>query len=213
MSSGLGESRRRYRMGKRAEGIDDTRLRIIEATVGLHGTVGPGGTTVVGIAQRAGVTRATVYRHFPDETALFEACSAHWLAQRVPPDPSLWADLTNPLERTRAGLADLYRFYKEGEPMLARIYRDKPLLPERHRDGLDARDRHVRDLLFAAFPSGSNRSGLLHAVLGHAITFWTWRSLCVDHGLKNDEAVELMVALAAASAGLDERARGESRVD
>ena len=82
-------------MRKRAEHIDQTHQRIVEAAVHLHGTVGPAATTIAGIAEQAGVTRLTVYRHFPDEVALYLACSSHWMAQRVPPDPDAWAQLAD----------------------------------------------------------------------------------------------------------------------
>jgi AcrR family transcriptional regulator len=70
--------------------LSQTRQRIVEATVALHGSVGPAATTIAAIADRANVTRLTVYRHFPDETTLFNACSAHWLSQRQPSDPGAW---------------------------------------------------------------------------------------------------------------------------
>jgi AcrR family transcriptional regulator len=201
VSSGSGQGSRPYRLSKRAEQVDDTRLRIVEATVALHGTVGPTQTTIMGIAQRAGVTRATVYRHFPDEPALFEACSAHWLSQRVPPNPSSWARMTDPVERTRIGLTDIYRFYRTGEPMLTRLHRDKSSLPDDIRLRLDQRDDQFRDLFLSAFPPRKERH-LLRAVLGHAVAFWTWRSLCIEHGLENGEAVRLMVDWAATTAAL-----------
>jgi AcrR family transcriptional regulator len=204
VSSGSGQRSRPYRLNKRADQINDTRLRIVEATVALHGTVGPAHTTVMGIAQRAGVTRATVYRHFPDEPALFGACSAHWLTQQVPPDPTSWSHLMDPVERTRAGLTDLYRFYRAGEPMLTRIHRDRASLPVEIRHGLDVRDEQFRDLMLDAFAAQKERHRL-RAVLGHAVDFWTWRSLCIEHGLANQEAVELMVELATTTAALNHR--------
>jgi AcrR family transcriptional regulator len=187
-------------MGKRAEKIDETWQRIVEAAAHLHGTVGPAATTIAGIAREAGVTRLTVYRHFPDEEAIFEACSAHWMSGQVPPNPAAWAEIADPVERLRAGLADLYRFYREGEPMLTRVYRDKAALPAGRRTAIDARDGHIRDLLRAPFATDSHRLG---AVLAHAASFWTWRSLCFAHGLSEAEAVEAMVALAVATAPPD----------
>ena len=65
-------------MRARQESVEQTRLRITEATMHLHETLGPAATTVSAIAEEAGVTRLTVYRHFPDDEALFAACSAHW---------------------------------------------------------------------------------------------------------------------------------------
>ena len=67
---------RRYRKRLRAEQEQQTRQAITEAAVKLHGTLGPARTTVSAIAEEAGVQRATVYRHFPDEPSLFQACSA-----------------------------------------------------------------------------------------------------------------------------------------
>lgn len=56
---------RPYTLKRRAERQDETRRRIVEAAIELHQTIGPAATTVSEIAQRAGVGRVTVYRHFP----------------------------------------------------------------------------------------------------------------------------------------------------
>ncbi|WP_020523805.1 TetR/AcrR family transcriptional regulator [Catelliglobosispora koreensis] len=185
-------------MAKRAEHVEHTRQRIIEAAVHLHGTVGPAATTIAGIAEQAGVTRLTVYRHFADETALFAACSAHWLSQQRPPDAQAWQEIAGPEQRLRFGLADLYRFYRDGEPMLRRIYGDIEALPAPHRDGLRSRDVRLRDVLLAPF--GQPRNRRLKALAGHAVAFSTWRSLCADNGLSHRDAVEAMVRLILAEA-------------
>jgi AcrR family transcriptional regulator len=189
---------RPYRMQKRAEQVDDTRQRIIEATIRLHGTVGPAHTTVAGIARDAGVTRLTVYRHFPNDEAIFAACSAHWLAGQIPPNPGAWSEIGDPIERLRAGLDDLYRFYRDGEGMLTRVYRDRDAMPEGRRRALDERDGLVRRVLLEPFESPDRR---LRAVIGHAASFATWRSLCVEHDLTNAEAVEAMVRLVVSATG------------
>jgi AcrR family transcriptional regulator len=179
-------------MRKRAEQVDQTRQRIVEAAVHLHGTVGPAATTIAGIAEQAGVTRLTVYRHFPDEVALYLACSSHWMAQQVPPDPDAWAQLADPAHRLRAGLADLYRYYRQGQAMLTRTYRDLAALPESLQRAAEGIDRHYRDVLLEPFAGTCTRAQRrrLRAVLGHAVSFWTWRSLCLQGGLSNREAVE-----------------------
>ncbi len=189
-------------MGKRAEHVEHTRQRIIEAAVHLHGTVGPAETTIAGIAREAGLTRLTIYRHFADDEAIFNACSAHWLSGQVPPDPALWRATPDPISRIRVGLADLYRFYREGEAMLTRIYRDKASIPPVRRQALDDRDSQLRDLLLQPFVVDADRRRRLRAVLAHAISFWTWRSLCIEQGLSNSEAVDAMAALANATAAL-----------
>ena len=68
---------RDYRMQKRAEGLDATRERIVEATAALHYEQGVAATSYVQIAERAGVGPATVYRHFPTLGSLVMACGAH----------------------------------------------------------------------------------------------------------------------------------------
>jgi AcrR family transcriptional regulator len=187
-------------MRKRADDAARTRQRIVEATVELHGTVGPAATTIAGIAERAGVTRLTVYRHFPDDEALFDACSAHWFGQQVLPDPGRWCEIADPGERLRVGLADLYRFYRDGEPMLRLVYRDKAAIPESHRKRLDKTHAWRRDVLSEPFQVAGALRSRVRAVIGHAVSFSTWWSLCVDEGLTNRDAVEAMVALVCAVA-------------
>ena len=187
-------------MRKRAEQIDHTRQRIIDAAVHLHGTVGPAETTIAGIAREAGTTRLTVYRHFADEEAIFAACSAHWMSGQVPPKPDEWAEIADPIERVRAGLTDLYRFYRDGGSMLTRIHRDLAALPTSHRQVMVERDGHHRDVLLKPFRAAAKDRRRLSAVLGHAVSFGTWRSLCIDNELSDSDAVEAMTALVAATA-------------
>ncbi|MQA02276.1 MAG: TetR family transcriptional regulator [Streptosporangiales bacterium] len=184
-------------MGRRAEQIDATRQRIVVATVDLHGTVGPAATTVAAIAERAGVTRLTVYRHFPNDEALFSACSAHWLAQQVLPAPDAWQRIQDPRRRLRTGLTDIYRFYRDGADMLIRIHRDLAELPEQQRQGIQHRDQHWQDVLLAPFSVKARKPtrARLRGVLGHAIAFSTWQSLCLDNELPQQAAVDAMTDL------------------
>ncbi len=125
---------RPYRKRKRAVSELETRQRITEAAVALHQTVGPAHTSVKAIAERAGVDRATVYRHFPDEQALFDACTSHYYARHPMPDPTRWAAIGDPDERLRAALADLYTWYRETEGMLAPGIRDMEHVPAGSRE-------------------------------------------------------------------------------
>jgi AcrR family transcriptional regulator len=194
-------------MRRRAEQVGQTRQRIVAAAVALHGSVGPAATTIAAIADRAQVTRLTVYRHFPDATALFNACSAHWLSQQQPPDPGAWAQITDPAGRLRAGLADVYRFYRAGAGMLAHIYRDFAALPAEHQRRLqDQADRHC-GILAAPFGGDPSQRRVTRAVIGHAASFWTWHSLCREHGLADRAAVEVMTSAGLAAASLDAPAR------
>src|SRR5215208_565498 len=126
--SATGE-RRPYRKRRRAQLEAETRLRITEAAVDLHGSVGPARTTISAVADRAGVQRGTVYRHFPDEDALFDACSSHWMAQHPLPDPAAWAAIEDSDERLRTALQQIYEWYERGAYMLEQTTRDVPLVP------------------------------------------------------------------------------------
>jgi AcrR family transcriptional regulator len=178
-------------MTARAEQVEQTRLRIVEAAVQLHGSVGPANTTIAAIAELAGVTRLTVYRHFPDDDAMFGACTAHWAGQQNMPDLEAWLAVGDPLERLRVALTDLYRFYGEAEPMLTRSHRDRDALPafvrKRNDDGVSARV----DAVLSAWPK-RQRTPSRRALLAHALAFTTWRSLCLENGLTTGQAVDAM---------------------
>src|SRR6185437_12658731 len=103
---------RKYIKRRRAEQESDTRRRIVEAVYALHGEIGPARTTITAIAERAGVERLTVYRHFEDEAEIFAACGAHFQAKVPPPDPSAWADVTDPAARLSAALLAFYDYYR-----------------------------------------------------------------------------------------------------
>src|SRR6187401_2194671 len=106
----MSAQKRTYRMRQRAEREAQTRRRITESAVALHEEVGPARTSISAVAERAGVRRSTVYRHFPDDEALFAACSSHFRAANPPPDPAAWAAMKDPARRTRIALGELYAF-------------------------------------------------------------------------------------------------------
>ncbi len=196
--------RRPYRKRRRAEREDETRRRITEATVALHGTVGPARTTVSAIAERAGVQRATVYRHFPDERALISACSAHWRAENPRPDISRWAAIEDPDARLRSALAELYAWYDRTEYMMEKITRDAAAV-ESLREAM-ASAAGWFDAATAVLAEGRAGDGArARAALAHALAFDTWRSLVRRQGLAPAEAVDLMARLAACAAGRPER--------
>ena len=124
--------------------------------------------------------------------ALIGACSAHWMSGQQPPDPGAWSRIDDPVGRLRAGLADLYRFYRAGAGMLANVYRDVTTLPAAHQKLLRERDNHHCDVLATQFGGTAGQQRRLRAVVGHATSFWTWHSLCAGRGLSDQEAVEAM---------------------
>jgi AcrR family transcriptional regulator len=188
-------------MQRRAESQEGTRRRITESAVELHGTLGPSKTSMSAVAEHAGVRRSTVYRHFPDEAALLDACTAHWATANPLPDLAAWAAIRAPDERLRVALGELYAYYRQTEGMLDNLFRDEaisPLVKERFaafrgyfaaaQDTL-LRGRGIRD-------ATRRRT---KAAIGHAIAFGTWKSLIRDQGLADSDAAALMRALVAAA--------------
>jgi AcrR family transcriptional regulator len=188
---------RRYRKRRRAEQEQRTRQAITTAAVRLHGTVGPARTTVSAIAEEAGVQRATVYRHFPDEVALFAACSGHYMAMHPPPDPSRWVEIADPADRLREGLTAVYRWWDETEDMMSRVIRDAPLvegMAEQTRARVAFFDGIAETLMRGRGLRGRRRARVA-AAIHHALALSTWQSLVREGGLANEEAVELMVGM------------------
>jgi AcrR family transcriptional regulator len=196
------EKSRRYRKRRRAEQEGETRRRITEAAVQLHGTVGPAKTTVSGIAREAGVQRATVYRHFPDEEAIYAACTSHYDALHPPPEVERWAGLADPKERLRVALREVYAFYAETQQMLESTGRDIDRVPavRKAAAAMGAYLEEARSVLLRGRREGRRARGRVSAAIGHALAFPTWRSLVREQGLGDEEAVELMVSLVGSAA-------------
>jgi AcrR family transcriptional regulator len=189
---------RKYVMKRRAERQSATRQRIVEAAVELHTTIGPSRTTISAIAERAGVQRLTVYRHFPDERSLLTACSTHFRLTNPPPDPAAWREVADPAERLRRALSEVYAYYRRTEERWVAILRDTQTMPILQEFAEPTRRHWARmsDVLAEAWPAAAEQRRLLLAAIGHALTFSTWQSLTRQQGLTDDQAAELMVGLA-----------------
>ena len=199
--------KRVYHLKRRAERKAETRLRIAEATVALHREIGPAATTISAIAERAGVERLTVYRHFPDESELFQACQHVFRTAHPRPEISTWASIPEPEERLRRALRDTYAYYRETEAMTANVRRDAPSIPALAAIIKDVSLYYAeaRELLVAAFAVPGERLPLVRAAIGHALDFDTWRSLVRRQGLSDEQAVELMLFLTSHLTGLGYR--------
>jgi AcrR family transcriptional regulator len=190
---------REYKKRKRADSEAETRQRITEATMHLHERVGPAKTTVSAIAEEARVQRATVYRHFPGDADLIQACGGLWTSLNPPPDPSGLPAITDPDERLRTALSDLYGWYERTAEMQVKIARDRKEVP-----ALDASLRQsdafleaITEILMKGRPERRAAKRRARAAIAHALEFETWRSLVRRQGLTTAEAVELMAKLAA----------------
>jgi AcrR family transcriptional regulator len=188
---------RRYQLRKRADAMQATRRRITEAAVELHGTVGPARTTMTAVAERAGVQRQTVYRHFANEDELLAACSGHFAALHPAPDVTRWRAIADPAERLRVGLGELYAWYETTGQMWTKVLRDETLFAgvgpalEPFRAYLDDAAR----TLAADWGARGGRRAMLLAATRHAVDLQTWRSLARDGGVSRAGVVELTSAL------------------
>ena len=187
----IAKSTRPYELRARADSMGRTRARITEAAIELHGSIGPAAATMSAVAERAGVTRATLYRHFPNEDALFTACSAEWRSANPSPDPGLWESIPDPHDRLETALPALYGWYRSSEAMRANLLRDLAVLPPAIRTGIESYPRTVAGVLDAGWP---RRNRLRRVAIGHAVAFQTWQSLA-HQGLSDAEAAKLIIGL------------------
>ena len=185
---------RPYTLKRRAERQDQTRQRIVEAAIELHQTIGPTATTISQIADRAGVGRVTVYRHFPDELTLARACSGQYFERNPAPDPERWRAIADPEERLRTALHETYRYHRATQQMISHILadaRDHPVMAPYHRHW-----RQAADVLLEPWPVRGRQRKPLRAAIALALSFDTWHTLSQEHGLTDPQAVELMLRLA-----------------
>ena len=185
--------KRKYELKERARRQAETRAHIVEAAVELHTSVGPAHTTISAIAERAGVERHTVYAHFPDAQALFQACSTHWRALHPLPDADRWATIADPAAQLKTALHAFYAWYELVEDDLAILIRDSAvhgLTGELQRERTRALE-HVQATLGRGWP----RRKAVRAAIGHALEFETWRSLMRRQGLTRRQAVDSMLRL------------------
>jgi AcrR family transcriptional regulator len=195
--------RGKYELKKRAEREQETRLRIVRATVELHETVGPALTTRSAIAERAGVSRPTVYSHFPDELSLGKACSALDLSENPLPDSGVWEDIADPERRLRAALTELYAYFRRREGLLANILRDQemphlkddPDVREIMRPIIEHWERMQRALAIGWETPNIHSEALLLGAIALALDFQSWRTMVRKQGMTDEQAVELMVRM------------------
>ena len=187
--------KRRYEKKARAANEQATRMRIIEAAIDLHGSIGPARTSISAIAERAGVRRATVYRHFPDERALFLGCSGTYNERNPLPDPATWAPIPDPEERLAAALEATYAWYERVEPMLSGLIRDVDEVPmvKELQAGRLAYLAGIEDGLATGWGARGMAAKRLRATIGLALDFLAWRTLH-ERGLSRADAIDVMSA-------------------
>jgi len=198
----MSDGKRKYEKKRRAEAEAQTRLRITESAVELHGTLGPARTSMKAVAERAGVPRSTVYRHFADDEELFGACSAHWAAENPPPDITQWQGIGDPDERLEVALDQLYAYYRRTGGMLDKLFRDEAQVPivaklfAPYHQLMEA----IAEILMRGRGLRGKARGRTRAAIAHAIAFRTYQQLTEEEDLGEAEATDLMRRLVAAAA-------------
>lgn len=190
------KSPRRYRLRARAESQERTRQRIVEAAVELHQCVGPLAANVSELARAAGVTRLTVYRHFPDERSLFAACTGLFLGHNPPPDSGAWARIADPWRRLERALPEIYAWWRQVAPMARSVLRDAQREPGRIGLGFASFVTRTDALLEAGF---GRRSPLFRAALRHVVRFPSWDALTDAGAVPDAPAAALAIALVRAA--------------
>ena len=194
--------KRKYLKTRRADQQDLTRDRIVEATVALHEELGPAYTSIKAIAEKAGVQRLTVYRHFPDETSLFQACTSHYFGQHPSPMISQWNDQPDARERSRTALLAFCRYYRLTENMLTVAYRDVDRVEALHvpMAEFEAYIDIVRDDLLKAWNKKQESKKRLKITIRHGLSFSTWLSL-KKQKLNDEKIADLIITWIDAGVG------------
>jgi AcrR family transcriptional regulator len=202
-------------MTRRLEQVDTTRQRIVEAALELHGTVGPAHTTISAIAERAGVERHTVYRHFPDLVSIFRACTEHGMQISGLPSVDGWVAVSDPLERLRAALGAMYDYWRRNERLVANLLRDMPVSPELVAGSSTYQDylSRVWQSVLSGWPGDEPSSATARALAATALEFSTWQALTRRYGLSDEQAVEAMVSAVASTLAPTIKSRPRSSVD
>jgi AcrR family transcriptional regulator len=190
---------RKYELRQRAGAMEETRRRITDATIDMHETVGPARTTLAAIAERAGVQRHTVYRHFPTDEDLLAACSTRYWQENPWPDVEKWRRIDATDERLRTALTELYEFYGSVETIMFNSLRDASVVPVVER-GLVPYRRFVDEATSALSPGDGTVPRVVTAAIRHAVAFGSWRSLVRECGLSVPEAVGIMTGLVRSAA-------------
>jgi AcrR family transcriptional regulator len=199
MSNGVS---RKYELKRRAERQEETRQRIVDAAIGLHEEEGIK-ASISAIAERAGVERPTVYRHFPDMRSIYSACTSSFYARNPIPDPRPWKAIADPVERLRTALSAIYAQHRRTEKMITRNIQLVDAVPEMQETlaPYRAKWQQIHQILASGW---TGNQALIAAAIGHAMGILTWQSLVRVHGLSEEQAVDLMTCMVArCSTGLE----------
>jgi AcrR family transcriptional regulator len=183
---------RNYRMDRRRASVEETRQRIVEATMSLHAEKGIFGTSWRDIAERADVSVATVYKHFPSLDELVPACGALVAARTDPPSlaeaPDLFSGADSLQERLARMISRFFDFYERAEPYLEADVRERQLaaVQEWEAEMRARREGLAREALRALAPDE-----VMVRTVGALLDFPVFRSLGA-HEVSKRQAEEIL---------------------
>lgn len=186
-------------MGKRAQAVERTRRRILDATRALHSEKGIAATSWDDIAARAGVGVGTVYRHFPTLDDLVPACGAIVMGDMALPDADavqvLFRDVADPRERIALLVREAYGIFERGAPEVRAMRREGDVHPDvaRGRDAVEATLEALVDVALKPLRPARGERAVVRAL----VDLGTWEALR-DQGLGPGERVEAVASLLAA---------------
>ena len=107
-------SPRNYNLGQRAQSVEETRRRIVDATFQLHNEKGVVATSMQDIADRADVSLHTVHSHFPSIDALVGGCAHKVMTLLSPPGADIFHGLDAMAPRLSKLTGELFAMYERG---------------------------------------------------------------------------------------------------
>lgn len=191
---------RAYNNETRLQQQAELKERIAGATAELHAEKGAVATSYAEIAQRAGVSLPTVYKHFPTQGQLMTACTGH-VAGRAPPLPAAEILHAASLAAAAEALVDaMDRIHAHFEPWKA--WREQRLIPVLGKMASGQRQQLtglIAQVLARQLGSGEYRE--LAAVWESLLDFELWHRLVREHKLSRSAVRRTLVRLLLAVAG------------
>jgi len=181
-------SPRAYDSTLRKQTEAETIQRIVAATVELHARKGALATTHAEIAEAAGVSVATVYKHFPSRESLLPHCTGMVAEQAPQIDVDAILGARSRKEKLTLLIDALHRQYRHYHPWTRWVARDAPSLPflaqlaEASRQQTESLVRSVLDAAAGA-PVSDDAFALAMVILDYP----AWQRL--DHMLGDPERV------------------------
>jgi AcrR family transcriptional regulator len=183
---------RKYTMDKRKAAVEETRQRILEATLALHSEKGIFGTSWQDIAHRADVSVGTVYKHFPSLDELVPACGELVYAITRPPSledsPQIFAGASSLEERLGRLVSELFGFYERGAPYIETDFQERRLPSVREWEAYMRAT--IAGLVREALVSAEPDERMVRAVSA-LLDFSTFKSF-LDRDIQKEQAAKTM---------------------